>query len=315
MIKKAASGLARLAALSMVSWGCSGADAERSTATSEPDFPVAAIPVVTGEWRGVEGIAFNGEGDLYVKGNHTIARVNRDGSIDHIADFDTPVGLTPIGERDLLVAVFNDSVLINDAPNRDGFVARVTPEGKVDTVATGMGDPNFIVVRPDKSLLVSDDFTNEIWLVSPEGEVSLFTDAIAHPNGMALSLDGSELFVAQIFKGLDPIEFDDRVWRIPLVDGMPAGKPELLFATDSVGANDGLTMDALGRVYVASNREGRIWRIDPVDGSAVVIAENVEKIKSLAFGEGEWNRTSIYATVGGGVLEFPVGSVGAPLVR
>ena len=188
MIEKEASALAGLAFLSMVSWGCSGAGADRSAAASGLDFPVEPRPVVTGEWRGAEGIAFNGKGDLYVKGNHTIARVNLDGSLTHIADFDTPVGLTPIGERDLLVAVFNDSVLINDAPNRDGFVARVTPEGAIDTVATGMGDPNFIVVLPDHSLLVSDDFTNEIWLVSPEGAVSLYTESIAHPNGMVLSL-------------------------------------------------------------------------------------------------------------------------------
>lgn len=287
----------------------------RPDAVVQVAFPVTPTVVVSGEWGGAEGIAFNGEGDLFVKGNHAIWRVDLDGSISQIAEFDTPVGLTPIGERDLLVAVFNELVLINEGPNRDGFVARVTPEGAIDTVAAGMGDPNFITVLPDYSLLVSDDFTNEIWLVDPDGEVSLYTDLIAHPNGMVLSLDGSELYVAQIFSGVDPIAFDDRVWRLPLRDGEPWGPPEVLFATGDVGANDGLTMDAMGRVYIAANREGRIWRVDPSDGSAVVIAENVEKVKSLAFGEGEWNRTAIYATVGGDVLEIEVGVAGAPLVR
>jgi len=294
---------------------CAGAGGERADVVEEPAFPVTPRPVVTGRWRGAEGIAFSGEGDLFVKGNHTIARVNLDGSIDSLAHFDTPVGLTPIGQRDVLVAVFNDSVLINEGPNRDGFVARVTPEGEVDTVASGMGDPNFIVVMPDRSFLVSDDFTNEIWRVGPAGEVSLYTGAVAHPNGMVLSLDGSELFVAQIFRSVDPIEFDDRVWRLPLQDGAPAGPPAVLFATGGVGANDGLAMDALGRVYVAANREGRIWRIDPGDGTAVVVAEEVENVKSLAFGEGPWNHTSLYATVGGDVLEIPVGVEGAPLTR
>ncbi len=315
MIEKPTRVLAALVCFTFLSWGCSGGDAPQSDALTEMAFPVEPTVVVSGEWGGAEGIAFNGEGDLFVKGNYAIWRVDLDGSITQIAEFDTPVGLTPVGERDLLVAVFNELVLMNEGPNRDGFVARVTPEGDIDTVAAGMGDPNFIVVRPDKSLLVSDDFTNEIWLVGPDGDVSLFTDAVAHPNGMVLSLDGRELYVAQIFKGIDPIEFDDRVWRLPLENGEPAGAPEVLFATGDVGGNDGLTMDALGRVYVASNREGRIWRIDPSDGSAVVIAENVQKVKSLAFGEGEWDRTAIYATVGGDVLKIEVGVEGAPLVR
>jgi hypothetical protein len=53
----------------------------------------------------------------------------------------------------------------------------------------------------------------------------------------------------------------------------------------------------------------------PADGSAVVIAEDVENVESLAFGEGEWDRMGIYATVGGDVLKFEVGMEGAPLVR
>jgi sugar lactone lactonase YvrE len=315
MTEKPTTVLAALASFTLLSWACLGGDARRSDVLTEMAFPVEPTVVVSGEWGGAEGIAFNGEGDLFVKGNHAIWRVDLDGSVTEIVEFDTPVGLTPIGERDLLVAVFNELVLLNEGPNQDGFVARVTPEGDVDTVATGMGDPNFIVVLPDESLLVSDDFTNEIWLVSSTGEVSLFTDAVDHPNGMVLSLDERELYVAQIFTGVDPVEFDDRVWRLPLEDGKAAGAPEVLFATGGVGANDGLTMDVLGRVYVASNREGHIWRIDPSDGSAVVIAENVQKVKSLAFGEGEWDRTAIYATVGGDVLKFEVGVEGAPLVR
>jgi len=315
MIKHPRSAFTLLALFLLLSWGCSSGEAGQSAAMVEMEFPVDPSVIIAGEWGGAEGIAFNGEGDLYVKGNHAIWRVDLDGSVTQIAEFDTPVGLTPIGERDVLVAVFNELVLMNEGPNRDGFVARVTPEGDVDTVAVGMGDPNFIVVRPDKSLLVSDDFTNEIWLVDPDGTVSLYTDLIAHPNGMVLSLDGSELYVAQIFSSVDPIAFDDRVWRQPLRDGKPSGQPEVLFATGDVGANDGLTMDVLGRVYIAANREGRIWRVDPSDGSAVVIAEHVEKVKSLAFGEGEWNRTAIYATVGGDVLEIEVGVEGAPLVR
>lgn len=127
------------------------------------------------------------------------------------------------------------------------------------------------------------------------------------------------LYVAQIFRnfrhGIRPIACDDRVWRLPLRGGRPAWPPSVVFATGGVGCNDGLALDARGRLYVAANREGKIWRVDPAGGSAVLVAE--QAAASIAFGEGKFNRDSIYVTElrGGRILKIPVGARGACLRR
>jgi gluconolactonase len=184
----------------------------------------------------------------------------------------------------------------------------------VDTLAGGLGDPNFILVRQNRSLLVSDDFTDEIQEVAADGRTSIFTRAIQYPNGMVESADGRALYVAQIFRRIDPIEQDDRLWRIPLADGRPNGLPEIVFRTGGLGGLDGLAIDEHGRIYIAANREGRLWRFDPRDGSAVMIAEGVPGIASLAFGAGAFDPRSVYATQlrGGRIWRFAVGAHGMP---
>ena len=68
---------------------------------------------------------------------------------------------------------------------------------------------------------------------------------------------------------------------------------------------------------MAANLDGQVWRIDPTDSNAVLVAEGLFGVASLAFGEGELHHTSIYATqlFGGRVWEIPVGVEGAPVNR
>jgi sugar lactone lactonase YvrE len=214
------------------------------------------------------------------------------------------------------MADFGPTNRFNHGPNADGIVWRITPEGeKSRLVDGGIGDPNFVLVLADGSFLVSDDATDEIFLVDTLGEVTLFTDAIGHPNGLALSADGATLYVAQIFTSLRPLVIDDRVWALPLTDGAPAGEPIVLARLGERAANDGLAVDELGRLYVAANGQGKIWRIDPGNGQTTLIAEDMPGVASLAFGKGEFDLQAIYATSTrtGKVWEVKVGARGAPL--
>jgi len=282
------------------------------------DFPVAPRLLVDGAFQRCEGIAFNGEGELYVAGDRALWRVSTDGEVAQIAELYSNLGLAPIGERDILMADFGPTNRFDTGPNDDGIVWRITPEGeKTRVVDGGIGDPNFVLVRPDGSFLVSDDATDEIFLVDTRGRLALFTDAIGHPNGLALSADGSTLYVAQVFASLRPLVIDDRVWALPLEDGQPAGLPEVIARLGEGAANDGLALDELGRIYVAANVAGQIWRIDPTTRETVLIAEGMPGVASLAFGAGEFDGQAIYATSTrtGRVWEVKVGVSGAPLHR
>ena len=286
--------------------------------TPEPVvFPAPVDTLVADEFARCEGLAFNGEGDLYVAGDKALWRVEPDGTAHRLCTLFSNLGVAPIGERDLLVADFGRTSAFDGTPRRDGIIWRITPEGeRRRLVKKGIIDPNFIVVRRDGSLLVSDDSVNEIWLVAPDGTLRMFSDEIHNPNGMVLAQDGRSLYVAQIFDGITPIVWDDRIWRIPLTrGGRPDGEPELVAQAGS--GHDGLAADIHGRLYSASNNSGQILRIDPEDGTVVVICEGVEGVASLAFGQGAFDHEAIYATNHrtGLVFSVHVGVEGAPLHR
>lgn len=295
------------------------AQSEPTQEKDEVRFPVKPTALVGGTFNRSEGIAFNGEGDLYVTANSALWRVSTEGEATRIADLYSNLGLAPIGERDVLVADFGPTNAFDHGKNDDGIVWRVTPDGEKRIAAKGIGDPNFILVLENGSFLVSDDATNEIFLVDRDGTVSLFTNAVHHPNGMVISPDGATLYVAQIFLGIRPIIIDNRVWALELENGRPKGKPKVVARTGRRGANDGLAMDSLGRIYIAANGEGKIWRLDPQSGRLDVIAEKMPGVASLAFGQGKFDRQAIYATStrrgGGTVWKVTVGIEGTPLHR
>lgn len=287
-------------------------------ARAEIQFPVAANVLVDGKFDRCEGIAFNGEGGLYVAGNRALWRVSTTGDVTKIAELYSNLGLAPIGQRDILMADFGPTSRFDTGPNVDGIVWRITPEGdKRKVIDGGVGDPNAIVMLSDSTFLVSDDATDEIFIADTAGHVGLFTDAIGHPNGLALSADGTTLYVAQIFTSLRPLVIDDRIWAISVDGWNPVGERQLIAHTGEGAANDGLAMDELGRIYVAANGAGQILRVDPGNREVVLIAEDMPGAASIAFGQGEFDRHAIYVTSTrtGRVWEVNVGVAGAALRR
>ncbi|HEY5559799.1 MAG TPA: SMP-30/gluconolactonase/LRE family protein [Steroidobacteraceae bacterium] len=294
--------------------GCPSASLSRA----EPAFPVKP-ELFLDVFRASEGLTFNGEGKLFIGANTEIWIVEKDGSHRQIADVDTHLGQAGIGERDILAADFGPTNMFRDGPNDDGIIWRISPEGVKTVVARGIADPNFILVLEDGTFLVSDDGTDKIYLVDHEGNVSIWSDAIDYPNGLALSPDGSTLYVAQIFTRLQPeIGFSDYLWALPVKDGRPAGEPKLVART-GFGGVDGLAMDILGRVYIADNGGGKIFRYDPKIDELILIADGMPAIASLVFGEGDFDHESLYGTStfrgGGKIWKVKVGTRGIPQYR
>ena len=290
---------------------------------TEPDFPVEAELLVDGTFRGSEGIAFNGEGRLFVTANQALWEVSVAGEVRHVTDLYSNLGLASIGKRDVLAADFGPTNAFNEDRNDDGIVWRITPEGEKTELVTGFGDPNFVLVRGDGSLLISDDATSDIYVVGKDRKPRLYSTAVNHPNGLALSDDGSTLYVAQIFKSIRPVVPDDSVWALAVdEDGRPSGAAKLVASLGPWAANDGLAMDRLGRVYIAANgKAGQIWRLDPATEELVLIARDVFGAASIAFGEGDFDNHSIYVTTtnnggrGGKIWRVQVGIEGQPVTR
>ena len=290
-------------------------------ADDEIQFPAQAELLVA-EFDGAEGLAFNGEGRLFVTANRALWEINGDGTTRKIVDLFSNLGLAAIGERDLLVADFGPTNAFRQDRNTDGIVWRITPEGEKTSVITGIGDPNFVLVRKDGSILVSDDATSDIFVVGEDKQPAIFSTAVNHPNGLALSDDGETLYVAQIFKSIRPVVPDDSLWAIDLEDGQPKGAARLVARTGPRAANDGLAMDDRGRVYVAANgAAGQVWRYDPESDEVELIAEGVFGAASIAFGAGDFDHESIYISTtnnqgrGGKIWRVAVGAKGQKLHR
>lgn len=275
-----------------------------------------------------EGIAFNGEGRLFVTANRALWEITTGNEVRKVTDLHSNLGLAPIGERDLLVADFGPTNAFEHDRNTDGIVWRITPEGEKTVISEGViGDPNFIVMRKDGALLVSDDATADIWIIEKNDDggyekPKIFSTAVNHPNGLVLTEDENTLYVAQIFNSIRPLIRDDRLWKIDLRDGKAVSDATLVTRTGPRAANDGLAMDRLGRIYIAANfLAGEVWRYDPKTGRVDLIAGGMYGSASIAFGEGEFDHQSIYVTTtfnggrGGNIWRVPVGIEGAKLNR
>ncbi len=290
--------------------------AQTPASSSKIQYPVTP-EVFISEFRGAEGITFNGEGRLFIGANNAIWIAEPDGSVKKIADVHRHLGQARIGRRDILACDFGPTNVFADGPNDDGIVWRITPEGKKTAVALGIADPNAVVVLRDGTFLVSDDGTDKIYRVK-DGKVSIWSTAVPFPNGLTLSLDNRTLYVAQIFSNLKPIVVEDRIWAFKIKNGLPDGPPTVV-ARSGGQAVDGLATDELGRVYIADNGAGKIFRYDPKSGQVILIAEGMPSIASLVFGEGKFDHESIYATStmrgGGKIWKIKVGVKGAKYNR
>lgn len=283
-------------------------------------LPVAPQTLVEGVFSNAEGIAFNDEGRLFVTADKGVHEVFADGTTAKIAELVEPVGMAHDGEGNLLVADWGAThpILGGETPGKnDGSVVRVSPDGAVETAATGIPDPNFIALWSKLSYLVSDDLDTYIYKVD-EGsqEAVVWLDSIVTPNGLAFSPDRKSLYVCQTFAATSTAKLDNRVWRVPLDDNGNPGSPELLADLPAGSAPDGIALDAQGRVYVAANMKATIWRIDPETKETVAVATDVPSVASLAFGRGgDFPETSLYATslFTGKIFKLDLGVTGAYL--
>jgi DNA-binding beta-propeller fold protein YncE len=276
----------------------------------DPPLPVEPERFIT-QFRGAEGITFNGEGRLFIGANNAVWEAQPDGSVRRLVDVHRHLGQAGLGPRDILAADFGPTNAFEHGPNSDGIVWRITPEGERTVFATGIGDPNAIIRLPGGTWLVSDDAVDHVYRIVG-GRAEIWSQAVPFPNGMALSRDGRTLYVAQIFSAIGPVVPDNAIWAIPIRDDRPAGPARIVARTQQ--GPDGLAADEFGRIYIADNGSGTIRRFDPGSGEMIVIAEGMPGVASLVF-EGAFDRTSLYATTtargGGTIWRVRVGVRGA----
>ncbi|MGZ6642667.1 MAG: SMP-30/gluconolactonase/LRE family protein [Solirubrobacteraceae bacterium] len=203
-------------------------------------------------------------------------------------------------------------------------VVRVEPHGDVTVVADAyegrrLNSPNDVVCRSDGAVFftdppfglpgVFDDPAKELpfsgVFCARDGDVTLVSDELAGPNGLAFAPGECFLYV-----GNWPTDPDDRKWIVRYAVGADgtAGSGELLCdLTDEPGedAIDGLKVDAAGNVYACG--PGGVWVISPA-GERLGLLRLPESPHNLAWGEPD--RRTLYVTALTGVYRIRLGIPG-----
>ena len=150
-----------------------------------------------------------------------------------------------------------------------------------------LNSPNDVAVHPDGSLYFTDppyglpnryeskerelDFCG-VYRLSPQGELTLLTDKMTRPNGIAFSPDYKTLYVAQS----DPAAAIINAFPVNADGSVGAGK-KLYDVTNMVGSHPGLP-DGL-----KVDKDGNLWATCP--GGVHVIDKNGKLLGRISTGE------------------------------
>ncbi len=162
-----------------------------------PEFHILAAGV-----RAPEGPAIDSEGRLHLVSSEDAAifRVSGDGDIQEVASTGgRPNGLVfnSAGEMFVADAALKAILRIDAGGSSEIFVDEY--EG------TSFGGPNDLCFLPNGDLLFTDPIRrpqpdpaiSPVYRVTPDGKVSAFANELAYPNGIAVSTDGSQVYVSE----------------------------------------------------------------------------------------------------------------------
>jgi gluconolactonase len=197
---------------------------------------------------------------------------------------------------------------------RDGRrVVRMEKDGKLTVIASTfegkrLNDPNDVAVRRDGQVYFTDPAPKDsletfelgyagVYHVSPAGEISLITK-MARPNGVALTLDGKTLYIA------DTSERKILAYDLDEQGNASHGR---VFISGIDGGPDGLRVAANGNVYIAC----RGVAIYTPQGKFVKMIEFPEMPANLTFGDQDLR--TIYVTARTSIYRTRVPDSGAPV--
>lgn len=243
--------------------------------------PRAVFTEYASNIREADGLAFDGEGDLFVAAETWRGAVYRIGAGGKTAVFargipsadgiaisrdgtmyvtsETTSGFVGIVEKDGVVRSFvrlrNPEGMAFDAEGNlcvaedvvDGRIVRIR-DGRVEVLAEGLNRPENIAFDSTGNLYVTETGTSKILKIDPQGSVRLFTDRIETPDGIAYSPDFGGFFVTQ------DKAHDAHVYFVGL-DG--SVKPVL----DGLREPQGIALDGHGNLYISEQGRHRILRV------------------------------------------------------
>jgi len=157
-----------------------------------------------------------------------------------------------------------DTFVIADYQN--GIMTFSLKTGRVEPMVTrfraepfkGVNDLTFAsngdLYFTDQGLSGLHEPSGRVFRLGDNGDLQVVLDHCPSPNGLVLSRDETELYVA--------MTRDNAIWRVPLLpDGGTSKVGRFIALTGGTGP-DGLAMDIAGNLYVAHVGLGCVWRFN-----------------------------------------------------
>jgi sugar lactone lactonase YvrE len=253
--------------------------------------PAAAVPdchrmpkprlLLSGQGQ-LESVVSDRWGHLYfddVNGGRILKLGRRDGKPRTLVpDVPGPGGLV-IGKHGTLYAGFNASEP-NGGTAREAGLLRINKRtGAHSIYVQGLEGANGVARGPHNELYTSNDFSTHIAKVVHGHADVEWGEVRTSPNGLVVDPSGTFLYAAQTFQPA-------AIARIPLATGGLATNWFSAPAPDSSAGLDGLTRDHRGRLYVAANGAGQVWRISRNKHACVLWRGGSLGPSMVAFGHG-----------------------------
>ena len=224
--------------------------------------------------------------------------------------------LTPSGNTNGLT--FDRSGRLVGCEHGGRRVSRMASDGSMETLVDSydgkrLNSPNDIAIHSGGAIFFTDppygidpdpgeQGFNGVYRLDPDGGITLLSRDMNRPNGLALSLDESILYVDD--------SRNRHVLAFPLNADLGVGEPKVLVDMNqgNQGVPDGMKMDSAGNLYVTG--PGGLWVVTP-DGEHLGTVEFPQWPANLCFGGPDYK--TIFVTARTGLYSIRVNVAGNPV--
>jgi sugar lactone lactonase YvrE len=250
--------IARRRALASLALALAGIAALAGPAAAAP--PCAGSPpqvhtLLSGQPR-LESVIVSDDGRLFFTAGDALMRLDRPGGQPRML---TPViepgGLAFARDGSLIVG-FGNSIangMIGDTNPHAGLL-KVDPDtGAARIYATGLSMANGVAAGPDGSFYATNDFGANVDRVR-HGRTEHGFAKVESGNGIVVDSSGRYLYVAQTL-------VDAAIQRVEIANPQKVTPYVVADPADRGAGLDGMAQDARGRLFVAANLGGEVWRV------------------------------------------------------